>query len=138
MSKLADQLRRMGFSEDVIASATTPDGKPLAGAEQRVNRATDRMNKTERRYSLGLILLQRDGAIKRWAFEALKFRLADRTWYTPDFDIWYPDGRLRLVEVKGFMRDDAIVKFKVARETFPEWEWIMVRWIKGDWEQVNV
>jgi len=127
----------MGFRDDVIATAKV-DGKPLAEAEQAPRRDHDRMNKMERAYSLGLDVLRQAGIIERWAFEPLTFRLAHRTGYTPDFVLWYPDRRVRIIEVKGYLRDDAAVKFKLARKLFPEWEWLMVRRVKGHWERVHI
>lgn len=136
MSDIRGELKRMGVPDDLIETAVV-DGKPLAEIQPRTSRL-DRMNKTERLYSFELDEFQRQGIIDRWAYESLKFRLADRTWYTPDFVVWLPDGGIQLVEVKGFLRDDAAVKFKVAREAFPEWEWIMMRRTKSGWEEVNI
>lgn len=42
--------------------------------------------------------------------------------YTPDFAVFNPGGGLVLYETKGFMRDDAAVKIKVAATTFPRAE----------------
>ena len=133
---VTDQLRRLGFSDEAIARATV-GGKPLIEAVRKPSRV-DRMNKTEALYSVELEWQQREGTIRRWAFESLKFRLAKRTWYTPDFAVWLTDGRLRLVEVKGFLRDDAAAKFKIAREMYAEFEWLMVRRVKGHWEEVPI
>ena len=95
-------------------------------------------NTSDHRYSFELEMLRQEGEIKRWLYESIKFRLADRTWYTPDFVVWMPDGRVRVVEVKGFLRDDAAVKYKVARETYPEFEWVMIRRVKSSWVEVNI
>lgn len=58
-------------------------------------------------------------------FESLKLRLAADTFYTPDFTVISPSGLL-VFEVKGFWRDDARVKIKVAAQTFPEFEFFAV------------
>lgn len=70
--------------------------------------------------------------IRQIAREPVTFRLAGRTRYTPDFGVWPEliaehDGRFTLCEVKGFMRDDAAVKLKVAAEMFPWFRWLLVR-----------
>jgi len=67
-------------------------------------------------------------------FESIKLRLADRTWYTPDFLVVWVDGRMEFHEVKGFMRDDAAVKLKVAAELYPWAKFILAKKIKGRWE----
>jgi len=67
----------------------------------------DRMNKLEARYSGHLELERRAGRIVFWRFESLKFRLADRTWYTPDFYVMRADGGIEIHEAKGFWEDDS-------------------------------
>ena len=71
------------------------------------------MNKTEQRYAFHLAGLRQAGQIARYDFEPVKLRLADRTFYTPDFRVIIPDGTIEFHEVKGFWRDDARVKIKV-------------------------
>lgn len=85
------------------------------------------MNKREARYAAELELRRRAGEIKQWAFEAVKFRLADRTFYTPDFVVWNNDGTMECVEIKGWMEDDAAVKWKVVQELYPNIRWTLVR-----------
>jgi hypothetical protein len=77
------------------------------------------MNKTESAYAQQLELLKRAGEIKSYKFEALKLRLADNTFYTPDFFVLSKDDVLEIHEVKGFWQDDARVKIKIAAELFP-------------------
>jgi len=84
------------------------------------------MNKTEARYADYLESLRQKGVIASWAFEAIKLRLADRTFYTPDFLIVTAERLIELHDVKGRAgsgpggwMDDARVKIKVAAEQFP-------------------
>ena len=77
------------------------------------------MNKTESAYAEYLERLKLGGHICDWKYEAVKLRLADKTFYTPDFLVVMPDGLIELREVKGFLEDDARVKIKVAAEQFP-------------------
>lgn len=86
-----------------------------------------KMNKTEARYAGQLELLKRSGQIVDYRFEKLNFKLANRTYYKPDFFIVFKD-HFEIHEVKGFLRDDANVKFKVAAEMFPWFKWKMVGW----------
>lgn len=94
-------------------------------------RPDDGMNKTERAFSETLEQSRQSTLIARWDREPLTFRLAGKTRYTPDFLVW-PDARnwdtrFTFVEVKGFMRDDAAVKLKVAAEMFTCFRWLLVR-----------
>lgn len=96
-----------------------------------------KMNKTEARYAQQLELMKRAGEILDWKYEAMKFRLAHKTFYTPDFMIVHMDC-IEFVEIKGFLRDDAAVKYKTAREIFPWFKWDMLRLKRGAWSRVNI
>lgn len=92
-----------------------------------------RMNKLETAYASLLETMRLAGEITSWRHESVKLRLADRTWYTPDFKVRMPDGREEFHETKGFMRDDAAVKLKVAAEMYPEYAFRLVRRKRGAW-----
>ena len=93
-----------------------------------------RMNKTEALYAGLLDLRIHAGEVRQWEFEKVKLRLADNTFYTPDFWIIMSDGTMEMHEVKGFWRDDARVKVKVAAELYPQFRFIAVCRKKGGWE----
>ena len=80
---------------------------------------TGEMNKTEAAYDAHLALLEHAGEILWRKFEGLKLRLADNTFYTPDFAVLAADGVMECHEVKGFWEDDARVKIKVAASLYP-------------------
>ncbi len=80
---------------------------------------TGQMNKTEAAYAQHLGLLQHAGQILWHKFEGLKLRLADNTFYTPDFAVMAADGVMECHEVKGFWQDDARAKIKVAADLYP-------------------
>ena len=77
------------------------------------------MNKTEAAYDAHLAALQHAGQIQWRKFEGLKLRLADNTFYTPDFAVMAADGVMECHEVKGFWQDDARAKIKVAADLYP-------------------
>lgn len=77
------------------------------------------MNKTEAAYAEVLKNRQRIGEIAWFKFEGVKLRLADNTFYSPDFFVMLADGQLEAHEVKGFWQDDAKVKIKVAADLYP-------------------
>lgn len=80
---------------------------------------TGQLNKTEAEYQQELELRKSAGEIAWYRFEGLKLRLADKTFYTPDFAVMLSTGELECHEVKGFWQDDARVKIKVAAEQYP-------------------
>lgn len=91
------------------------------------------MNKTEARYAERLKRLVAEGEVLWWAFEAVKLKLAPATYYTVDFLVVTSDFTLEAHETKGFMRDDAAVKLKVAAKLFP-FVFRLVKWSgKAGW-----
>ena len=96
-----------------------------------------RMNKTERGYYDLLNIRYKAGDILWFAFEPIKFRLARKTYYTPDFIVVNKDREIEVHEVKGFMRDDANVKLKVSNEEYP-FKFFLVRLKKGAYSVVEV
>lgn len=95
------------------------------------------MNKTEQSYAAHLDLLKYGGDILWWKFEPMKLNLAHRTTYSPDFMVLRKDGQVVFDEVKGFMRDDAAVKIKVAASLFP-FQFRIVRKKGSFWTYTNV
>jgi hypothetical protein len=78
------------------------------------------MNKTELAYRDEWILPRvADGRLLWWRFEGLKLRLADLTFYTPDFALMAPSGLIECHEVKGWWGEDDRVKIKVAADLYP-------------------
>lgn len=122
------------------------NGRLVAKCTDKKPVKRSRMNKLEARYAQHLDLLQKAGEIVEWRFEPIKLRLAGRTFYTPDFFVevvsvpnqtttnLIPPNSLQLHEVKGFWRDDARVKIKVAAELFPWFRFRAVKWVNGQWE----
>ena len=91
------------------------------------------MNKTEAAYSERLQLRQIAGEILWYKFEGIKLRLADATFYSPDFAVMLSSGEMEIHEVKGFWQDDARVKIKVAAELYP-FRFIAVTKSAGGWK----
>lgn len=94
-------------------------GKIVFRTRARGRHKPGQMNSTEKAYAIHLESLKFSGAVEWYAFEAIKFRLADNTFYTPDFIVMMACGALEAHEVKGHWEDDARVKIKVAAEHFP-------------------
>lgn len=99
------------------------------------------MNKSEARYAKRLESMKEQGRILRYRFEAIKLRLADRTYLTMDFMVQMPDGLIEFHDVKAYWKragkvgieEDAGVKMKVAAEQYPEWVFKAVWERDGKW-----
>lgn len=114
------------------------DGAPDRSARAQQRRQPGTMNKTEAAYAAHLEAAKKMGQVLDFRFEAVKLRLADKTFYTPDFMVLTTDRLIEFHEVKGFWEDDARVKIKVAAEQ--HW-WARFRAVKklaakrgGGWE----
>ncbi len=77
------------------------------------------MNKMEAEYARDLELLKQAGDVAWYKFEGFKLRLADSTFYTPDFAVMLSNHEFQCHEIKGYWQDDARVKIKVAAELYP-------------------
>ena len=75
-----------------------------------------RMNKLEQ--SVYAHLASRPDVV-HVGYEEIRLTLGHRSQYTPDFFVVDTSGRIWIVEAKGFWRDDARVKIKVAARKFP-------------------
>ena len=95
------------------------------------------MNRTEAAYAAHLELLKASGDVLWWKFEGLKFRLADKTFLTPDFVVMVRSGLIELHDVKGFLMEDANVKMKVAASMYP-FEFFIIRKSKSFWMKIPV
>jgi hypothetical protein len=91
------------------------------------------LNGLEKAYASLLEARRLAGEILRYDFEPVALRLANRTTYTPDFRVILSDLREEYHEVKGFLRDDAWVKLKIAAELHP-YAFFLCRREKGQWQ----
>lgn len=111
---------------------------PVVPAERiKVPKLVDGMNKLERAFWERLRGRDEGKDILRTYREPLSLRLAGRTTYKPDFVSVITDlERSNVVcwEIKGFMRDDAAVKIKVAAELYPWMNFVLVTRTKQKWE----
>lgn len=96
------------------------------------------MNKTETAFAWELEMLVRSGKVKQWWYEPMRLKFAEPDpttrkagYYVPDFLVWWSDGTLEVVEVKGHLRDDARDKFKVAQGLYPFLRFRMVHRCHG-------
>lgn len=108
------------------------------------------MNKTESAYAVHLESLRRQGLIEWFNYEGIKLKLADKTFYTPDFAVMMPDGMIELHDVKGttkdkvtkeskpFVHDDgSTIKIKIAASIYPlQFATVWLDKLEG-WKQIR-
>ena len=80
---------------------------------------TGQMNKSEAEYAALLDARKSLGEVVWFRFEGVKLRLADNTFYTPDFVVMRADGLMEMHEFKGHWTDDGRAKIKIAAEMYP-------------------
>lgn len=100
---------------------TRPDIAPAMSKDERG------LNKLERAY---LHQLRRLG-VPLLNIQAITLKLADDCRLTADFTFMDPNGRLVFADVKGFQREDALIKMKVAARKFPEFRFTIVTRERG-------
>jgi hypothetical protein len=107
------------------------------------------MNKLETKYFQWCLQLKEEGFIREFWFQPNKWRLADLTYYTPDFLVILLDGSEHYVDTKQtrkdknrkseefpdgvefpFREDDASVKMKWVSEKYWPYDWWMAYWSK--------
>lgn len=126
---LVDFIKRRGYpGAPNTADVSDPPFLPAFGTLE----PSAAMNKTEAAYDAHLWGL-RGRTIVWHKFEAVKLRLADTTFYSPDFAVQTISGQIEMHEVKGFWRDDARVKIKVAAALYP-FRFLAVTREKSDWK----
>ncbi len=82
---------------------------------------------------------RRRGDIESWMFEGVTLKLADGCRFTPDFFVRpiEPDLKPQFIETKGpFIREDAMIKFRVAKEQNPWAEWQLHQKTRDGWRQI--
>lgn len=102
-----------------MVTKTRVHNKAAAGRFALGRLKTGERNKTEQAYEDYLAAKQIAGSVLWFKFEGVKLRLADKTFYTPDYAVMLASGQMEMHEVKGFWQDDARAKIKIAAEMYP-------------------
>lgn len=100
------------------AGSPMPPG-PRRGCGGRTPGRQEGMNRLEAAYRDRLESRRLAGTVAWWAWQPIKIRLADNTFYEVDFMLMTNDGLIEVHEVKGHWEDDARVKIKVAAQVLP-------------------
>jgi hypothetical protein len=134
--QLSGYVNRMAKSANTQFKTAKTANSGLDGMRALGRLKAGQMNKTELAYEAHLFARKAAGEIAWYKFEGVKLRLADNTFYSPDFAVMLASGEMQIHEVKGFWQDDARVKIKVAAELYP-FQFIAVKKGKAGWEFEN-
>ena len=116
-----------------VTPAHTPGKIPtVARAKARPPHTPGELNKGEARYRDHLEMLVLAGEVRLFWFEAIRFRLAERFNFTPDFFVILPDWTIEFREVKGrkgetfYAKEDAVKSIKAAAALYPFFRFFIV------------
>lgn len=104
-----------------------PQGKPVFAPSATTDEA--KLNKTEQAF---LRFIRADPKIKEVHVQDMTFKLANDCRLTPDFSYIF-QGRQVFIDVKGFQREDALIKMKMAARKFPQFDFYIVFKAQGGW-----
>jgi len=134
MSMSTQQLRDLGYRL-VDGKAVRIDDNAVEMVVERPKKARRGvMNKTEAAFASYLERQKIAGDVIHYAFEQHKIMLANGAWYTVDFICVGADHRVTFYEIKGFWREAARVRIKVAAEKNRWAKFIVVTRVSGEWK----
>jgi hypothetical protein len=117
-------------SAQLHAAPAAPASSIKVAIKAKPSADESKLNKLE---SAWLAVLRADITLAWVGVHALTFKIGDDCRYTPDFIALNLDGELIAYETKGFMREDARVKLKVAARMFPFVGFVLVERKAGAW-----
>jgi hypothetical protein len=110
----------------------TKMGQPLP--ERQKSKRTGYRSNLEADYATRLEILRGLGEIRSWMYEAVKLKIGNGAWFTPDFFVRMASGSIEFHETKGgFAREAAMVRIRSAALQFPFWKFRLVTRVNGDW-----
>lgn len=126
-----------GLAADVV-KLHTPDA-PKTIPEEAVfeimpSNDEAKLNKTERERLAWLRTL----GVQAIGVQAITLKLGNDCRFTPDFNYITGFGRMVFEDVKGFQRDDALVKIKAAARKFSWATFLIVKKGKPGWEETEI
>lgn len=129
-----------------VAKALRPVKEPLSacwlkllampGVTEKPTPGT--MNKWEEQHAGMLWIRVMAQDVSGYHFERFRFKIGKKCLYIPDFVLLENDGSFSVDEVKGFRRDDAMVKIKVAALMYPQITFRLWEQKRGAWKMTEV
>ena len=132
---MSDTTRRLNpdLSGAVVQTVAAEMRATVPVFTRQPSKDEQKLNKTERAYLLQL---------RQWGYEPgiqrITLKLADDCRFTPDFDYVDEHGRWVFVDVKGFQREDALIKAKVAARVYSQFRFQIVKRDGSGWEFIEV
>lgn len=126
---------RSSMVEQALYKGQVTGSIPVA-ATVTVRKSTDEANLNKLEASWLAILRARGYP---WiGVQSITLKLANDTRYTPDFSSVGPNGEFIFWETKGFFRDDAKVKLKIAARQYSWAVFMLVEKKKGQWIETEI
>jgi len=117
------------LAKSTLTFLGTTNAAPIA-FEIKPSNDEAKLNKTERARLAHLRAL----GMSPVGIQDITLKLGDDCRFTPDFHYFTPSGQMYFEDVKGFQRDDALVKIKTAARMFSWATFLIVKKTKGGWE----
>ena len=96
-------------------------------------------SKWELEYAQYLDVLKATNKIWDWHYEPESLEIGVGAKYTPDFKVWITfGGRVEYREVKGYKREAAMVRLRVAAARYPNDGFVLVTKKNGQWTHVTI
>jgi hypothetical protein len=120
-----------------VAGEPVEQPKVVTRTNLVIAKSTDeeKLNKLERDWLRELRLTH---PAENIGIQDMTLKLGNDCRFTPDFWTIDPNGQLICWETKGFLRDDAACKLRVAARKFRHFRFIMVTREKGKWIQTPI
>lgn len=137
ISKLRPEYQRQVSAQLHPMASPSPTAKtpttPKEPAKNRIRQNSAGLNKTEQAFKdyLSDLTIGWGGEVRS---QSITLKLGNGVRYTPDFTCRKNNGEWFAWEVKGFLRDDANAKLKVAAAMYPEIKFSLVTRKKGAWQ----
>ena len=106
----------------------TPDKPKPITVKASTDNSPKYKSKLERRFAEEYLEIRKmTGESLDWKHEAIRFKLGTGAWYKPDFYEIQLDREMWILETKGYWRDAAKIRIKVAASSHP-FRFFVVTW----------
>lgn len=138
VAQLMAYCQKNGLNYDDLLKKQTPVKAVAITANTEVRE--DLRNQNEKNYETEMLWPQKlAGLIVDYRSEPINFRIGrGKCWYRPDYMVITDTGSVQIHEVKGeYVREDSLIKFRVASLLYPWFEWHMWQWKDGMWSCIE-
>jgi len=95
-------------------------------------------NKWEHDYAKRLDYERAIGLITEWSYESERLTIGEGATFLPDFPVTLADGTREMREVKGYRREAAMVRIRVAAKQYPHLRFVLVTRVNGEWIRTTI